>query len=71
MDYEPGTIDTTFPVEHVDQMVAVTGIEVWSLCAHHLLPFNAVVSVGYIANEQVLGLSKFARIAACNLPKVA
>ena len=63
MDYEPGTIDTTFPVEHVDQMVAVTGIEVWSLCAHHLLPFNATVAVGYLANEQVLGLSKFARIA--------
>lgn len=61
--YDPGTIDTTFPVEHVDQMVVVSGIEVWSLCAHHLLPFSATVAVGYIADESVLGLSKFARIA--------
>ena len=63
MDYDPGTIDTTFPVEHVDQMVVVSGIETWSLCAHHLLPFSAVVSIGYIADTEVLGLSKFARIA--------
>jgi GTP cyclohydrolase I len=61
--YDPGTIDTTFPVEHVDQMVVVSGIDTWSLCAHHLLPFSATVTVGYIARDQVLGLSKFARIA--------
>lgn len=54
---------TTFPVQQVDQVVAVTGIEVWSMCAHHLLPFQATIAIGYIADEQVLGLSKFARIA--------
>lgn len=54
--------DTTFPVEHVDQMVVVSGIDTWSLCAHHLLPFSAKVAIGYIADEKVLGLSKFARI---------
>lgn len=62
-EYDPGSINTTFPVEHVDQLVAVSGIDTWSLCAHHLLPFSATVSIGYIADEQVLGLSKFARIA--------
>lgn len=62
MNYDPGTTDTCFPVEHVDQMVAVRGIDTWSLCAHHLLPFSATVSIGYIADEKVLGLSKFARI---------
>lgn len=55
-------VNTTFPVEHVDQMVVVRGIDTWSLCAHHLLPFSASVSIGYIADERVLGLSKFARI---------
>lgn len=66
VDYDPGVMDTAFPVEHVDQMVVVSGIETWSLCAHHLLPFSATVSIGYIADEVVLGLSKFARIAhAC------
>lgn len=63
MDYDPGSTETTFPIEHVDQMVVVSGIEVWSLCAHHLLPFSASVSIGYIADEHVLGLSKFGRIA--------
>src|SRR5665647_3623057 len=63
IDYDPGNCATSFPVRNVDQMVTVTGIETWSLCAHHLLPFSASVSIGYIADEQVLGLRKFARIA--------
>lgn len=54
---------TTFPVSQVDQIVAVTDIHTWSLCAHHLLPFSSVVSIGYVAEDKVLGLSKFARIA--------
>lgn len=62
LHYDAGTIDTVFPVEHVDQMVVVSGIDTWSLCAHHLLPFSATVTVGYIAQDHVLGLSKFARI---------
>lgn len=61
--YDRGNASTTFPVEHVDQMVVVSGIDTWSLCAHHLLPFSATVSIGYIADSEVLGLSKFARIA--------
>ena len=32
-------------------------------CEHHLLPFWCDVSVGYIATDAVLGLSKFGRIA--------
>lgn len=54
---------TTFPQSQVDQMVVVSEIQVWSLCAHHLLPFNATISIGYLAEGEVLGLSKFARIA--------
>lgn len=64
IDYDPGKIETSFSGEHVDNMVAVTGMQVWSLCEHHLLPFTATVSIAYIpANGSVLGLSKFARIA--------
>lgn len=63
IDYDPGKSATTFEVAQADQLVAVTGIETWSLCAHHLLPFSATVAVGYIAKDQVLGLSKFSRLA--------
>jgi len=63
IDYEPGDTERTFDVENADEMVVVTGIKVWSLCEHHLLPFNATVAVGYIPTGKVLGLSKFGRIA--------
>lgn len=63
MDYDPGRTAVTFQSDRVDQLVAVSGMRVWSLCEHHLLPFWADVTVAYIARGKVLGLSKLARIA--------
>ncbi len=63
INYEPGDITTTFEAVTVNQMVVVSGIRVWSLCEHHLLPFWCDIAMGYIALDRVLGLSKFARIA--------
>jgi len=63
MEYDPGTTKTTFSSVTDDQMVCVSGIRVASLCEHHLMPFWCDVSIGYISNDKVLGLSKFARIA--------
>lgn len=63
IDYDPGIVDTTFESVTTNQMVIVSPIKVWSLCEHHLLPFWCDISIGYIAHEKVLGLSKFARIA--------
>lgn len=63
IDYDAGKIETSFQLEDNDQMVAVIGMKVWSLCEHHLLPFSSTISIGYLPNEKVLGLSKFARIA--------
>jgi GTP cyclohydrolase I len=63
MDYDPGKVSASFASEGTDQMVVVSGMRVWSLCEHHLLPFYCDVTVGYLADDHLLGLSKLARIA--------
>jgi GTP cyclohydrolase I len=45
------------------QLVIVGGMSVWSLCEHHLLPMNLQVTAGYVPDGEVVGLSKFGRIA--------
>jgi len=62
IDYDQGNYETTFESVQVNQMVVVSGMKVWSICEHHLLPFWANVSIGYLTGHKVLGLSKFARI---------
>lgn len=54
---------TTFDLGH-DEMILVKGIEVYSVCEHHLVPFHGVAHVGYIpgADGRITGLSKLARL---------
>lgn len=47
---------------HASQMVSVNGIEFFSTCEHHLLPFHGTVDVAYIPSKKVVGLSKVARM---------
>lgn len=61
--YDPGTLDTVFESPRSGDLVMVSGIEVWSLCEHHLLPFSCSISIGYLPRGVQLGLSKFARVA--------
>jgi GTP cyclohydrolase I len=44
-------------------MVIVEGIEEIGLCEHHLLPISMTITIAYIPDQKILGLSKLSRIA--------
>jgi GTP cyclohydrolase I len=50
----------TFEAE-TDDLVIKTGIPVYSLCEHHMLPYHGSAHIAYRPNDDVAGLSKLAR----------
>jgi len=53
---------TVFDANGYDQMISDSDIPFYSLCEHHMLPFFGSVTVAYIPNEKIIGLSKLARV---------
>lgn len=53
--------DAVFPCE-ASGMILQKGIEFYSLCEHHLLPFFGQVHFAYLPDKKIIGLSKIGRL---------
>lgn len=51
-----------FPNEGTDTPVTIRDIEFCSTCEHHWFPFMGTVTVSYIPDKSIIGLSKIPRV---------
>lgn len=73
--YEKAPVTTAFPnVSQLNELMVVGPITVRSACSHHLCPIMGKVWVGVLpnANSDLIGLSKYARLAewVMNRPQI-
>ena len=52
-------------IEYIGENVILREIEFQSTCEHHLLPFLGTVTIGYLPKNEVVGISKLARLVEC------
>ena len=53
---------TAFPAEGVGGHVIEGPISFSALCEHHALPFFGVAHIGYVAGDEIIGISKLTRL---------
>ncbi len=46
-----------------DEMIMLKKLPFYSMCEHHLLPFFGFISIGYIPDSKLVGISGLARLA--------
>jgi GTP cyclohydrolase I len=64
IDVDASQIVTLVEGADFDEMIMVRDIPLYSMCEHHLIPFNGKAHVAYIPNKdgRITGLSKIARV---------
>lgn len=55
-------IMTVFDGEDYDEMIICKNIDFYSTCEHHMQPFFGKISIGYIPDKKIVGISKLPRI---------
>jgi GTP cyclohydrolase I len=62
------TKEVSFPATYTE-MIVLRNHHVFTMCPHHLMPVELVVTIGYVPRKTVLGLSKLGRVAQFPLTK--
>jgi GTP cyclohydrolase I len=55
-------LGTAFEDGTCNEMVILKNVEFYSTCEHHFLPFSGRITIGYLPNKKVVGISKIARL---------
>lgn len=58
----PADVFKMFEDGNCDEMVILKDIKFYSTCEHHFIPFFGKISIGYVPNGKVIGVSKLARL---------
>ena len=62
MAADPAEHLRTFFTENYDEVVVLRDVPFYSMCEHHLMPFEGKAHIAYLPDGKVVGLSKLARV---------
>jgi len=62
MNSDPGEHLSKIFAEDHNEIVVLKSIPFYSLCEHHMMPFQGKAHIAYLPNGKIVGLSKLARL---------